>query len=152
MAGFLIAIISGALMSLQGAFNTNVTKASSVWVTAMFVQLTALATCAIMWVIDGRPDIMKLFKVDNKITLFGGVIGAFITFTVIKSISGLGIAKAEVTIVAAQIIVSYLLGLLDCLEVRRLHFHGLSLCRFLLRLQEYVCFIFLVIRQRINIL
>lgn len=36
MAGFLIAIISGALMSLQGAFNTNVTKASSVWVTAMF--------------------------------------------------------------------------------------------------------------------
>ena len=64
MAGFLIAIISGALMSLQGAFNTNVTKASSVWVTAMFVQLTALATCAIMWVIDGRPDIMKLFKVD----------------------------------------------------------------------------------------
>mgnify|MGYP007057920337 CR=1 FL=1 len=30
MAGFLIAIISGALMSLQGAFNTNVTKASSV--------------------------------------------------------------------------------------------------------------------------
>ena len=109
MAGFLIAIISGTLMSLQGAFNTNVTKASSVWVTAMFVQLTALATCAIMWVIDGRPDIMKLFKVDNKITLLGGVIGAFITFTVIKSISGLGIAKAEVTIVVAQIIVSYLL-------------------------------------------
>ena len=67
MTGFLIAIISGTLMSLQGAFNTNVTKASSVWVTAMFVQLTALATCAIMWVIDGRPDIMKLFKVDNKI-------------------------------------------------------------------------------------
>ena len=95
MAGFLIAIISGTLMSLQGAFNTNVTKASSVWVTAMFVQLTALATCAIMWVIDGRPDIMKLFKVDNKITLLGGVIGAFITFTVIKSISGLGIAKAD---------------------------------------------------------
>ena len=68
MAGFLIAIISGALMSLQGAFNTNVTKASSVWVTAMFVQLTALATCAIMWVIDGRPDIMKLFKVEQDNT------------------------------------------------------------------------------------
>lgn len=111
MAGFLIAIISGALMSIQGAFNTNVTKASSVWVTAMFVQLTALATCAIMWVIDGRPDVMKLFRVDNKLTLLGGVIGAFITFTVIKSISGLGIAKAEVTIVVAQIIVSYVIGM-----------------------------------------
>ena len=39
MAGFLIAIISGTLMSLQGAFNTNVTKASSVWVTAMFEHM-----------------------------------------------------------------------------------------------------------------
>ena len=34
----------------------------------------------------------------------------------------------------------------------RLYFHGLSSCRFLLQLQEYVCFIFLVIRQRINVL
>ena len=29
MAGFIVAIISGALMSLQGVLNTNVTKASS---------------------------------------------------------------------------------------------------------------------------
>lgn len=67
MAGFLIAIISGALMSLQGAFNTNVTKASSVWVTAMFVQLTALATCAIMWVIDGRPDIISCLRLITRL-------------------------------------------------------------------------------------
>ena len=31
MAGFIVAIISGALMSLQGVLNTNVTKASSIW-------------------------------------------------------------------------------------------------------------------------
>ena len=29
MAGFIVAIISGALMSLQGVLNTNVTKAMS---------------------------------------------------------------------------------------------------------------------------
>ena len=29
MAGFLIAILSGALMSIQGVFNTGVTKSSS---------------------------------------------------------------------------------------------------------------------------
>ena len=34
MAGFIVAIISGALMSLQGVLNTNVTKASSIWVAA----------------------------------------------------------------------------------------------------------------------
>ena len=38
MAGFIVAIISGALMSLQGVLNTNVTKASSIWVAAGFVQ------------------------------------------------------------------------------------------------------------------
>ena len=143
MAGFLIAIISGALMSLQGAFNTNVTKASSVWVTAMFVQLTALATCAIMWVIDGRPDIMKLFKVDNKITLLGGVIGAFITFTVIKSISGLGIAKAEVPIVAAQIIVSYLLGLFGLFGSEKTTFSWIKLVSLLITVAGVCMFYFL---------
>ena len=48
MAGFIVAIISGALMSLQGVLNTNVTKASSIWVAAGFVQFKALATCKIM--------------------------------------------------------------------------------------------------------
>ena len=134
MAGFLIAIISGALMSLQGAFNTNVTKASSVWVTAMFVQLTALATCAIMWVIDGRPDIMKLFKVDNKITLLGGVIGAFITFTVIKSISGLGVA---------QIIVSYLLGLFGLFGSEKTTFSWIKLVSLLITVAGVCMFYFL---------
>ena len=84
MAGFIVAIISGALMSLQGVLNTNVTKASSIWVAAGFVQFTALATCIIMWLFNGRPDISGIFQVENKISLLGGVIGAFITFTVVK--------------------------------------------------------------------
>ena len=38
MIGFLIAIISGALMSVQGVFNTQVTKASGIWAAAAFVE------------------------------------------------------------------------------------------------------------------
>lgn len=112
MAGFIVAIISGALMSLQGVLNTNVTKASSIWVAAGFVQFTALATCIIMWLFNGRPDISGIFQVENKISLLGGVIGAFITFTVVKSVSDLGVAKAEVTIVVAQVIVAYIIELM----------------------------------------
>ena len=45
MAGFLIAIISGALMSLQGAFNTNVYKSKQcVGYGNVLCSLTALAT------------------------------------------------------------------------------------------------------------
>jgi transporter family-2 protein len=127
MAGFIVAIISGALMSLQGVLNTNVTKASSIWVAAGFVQFTALATCIIMWLFNGRPDISGIFQVENKISLLGGVIGAFITFTVVKSVSDLGVAKAEVTIVVAQVIVAYIIELMGLFGSKKADFSWLKL-------------------------
>lgn len=45
MVGILIAILSGMLMSVQGVFNTDVTKQSSLWVANSWVQFTALAVC-----------------------------------------------------------------------------------------------------------
>lgn len=127
MAGFIIAIVSGALMSIQGIFNTNVTKSSSIWVVAGFVQLTALATCLIMWFFNGRPEVSGVLRVDNKVSLLGGVIGAFITFTVVKSVSELGIAKAEITIVVAQIIVAYLIELFGLFGSKKAEFSWLKL-------------------------
>ena len=64
-----------------------------------------------MWIIDGRPEIAGIWGVNPKISLLGGVIGAFITFTVIKSMSSLGVAKAEITIVVTQIAVAYIIEL-----------------------------------------
>ena len=127
MAGFIIAIVSGALMSIQGLFNTNVTKSSSIWVAAGFVQLTALATCLIMWLFNGRPEVSGVLRVDNKVSLLGGVIGAFITFTVVKSVSELGIAKAEITIVVAQVIVAYLIELFGLFGSKKAEFSWLKL-------------------------
>lgn len=132
MAGFFIAIISGALMSLQGIFNTNVTKSSSIWVAAGFVQITAFLTCMIMWLFNGRPEIGGIFRVDSKISLLGGVIGAFITYTVIKSVSELGIAKAEITIVVAQIIVAYIIELFGLFGSKRAEFSWLKLLAILI--------------------
>ena len=127
MAGFIIAIVSGALMSIQGIFNTNDTKSSSIWVAAGFVQLTALATCLIMWLFNGRPEVSGVLRVDNKVSLLGGVIGAFITFTVVKSVSELGIAKAEITIVVAQVIVAYLIELFGLFGSKKAEFSWLKL-------------------------
>ena len=50
-------------------------------------------------------------QVDNKYTLLGGVIGAFITVTVIQSMSQLGPAKAAMLIVISQLAVAYLIEL-----------------------------------------
>jgi len=127
MIGFLIAMLSGALMSIQGVFNTNVTKASSIWVAAGFVQLTAFATCVVMWIVDGKPEIAGMWGVNPKISLLGGVIGAFITFTVIKAMSSLGVAKAEITIVVTQIAVAYLIELFGLFGSKKTDFSWMKL-------------------------
>lgn len=114
MIGFLIALLSGALMSVQGVFNTQVTKTTGMWVSNGWVQLSAFAVCLAAWLIAGRDDIMTLTKVEPKYVLLGGAIGAGITWTVIKSMEQLGPAKAALLIVIAQLTVAYgieLLGL-----------------------------------------
>ena len=111
MIGFLIALLSGALMSVQGVFNTQVTKTTGMWVSNGWVQLTAFAVCVATWFITGRDSIATLAKVEPKYVLLGGVIGAGITWTVIKSIEMLGPAKSALLIVVAQLLVSYLIEL-----------------------------------------
>ena len=86
MFGVIMALVSGALMSIQGVFNTELTKQSSIWAAARFVQLTALLTCIVAWYITGRGGVTGMFQIEKKYMLLGGVIGAFITITVIKSI------------------------------------------------------------------
>ena len=58
---------------------------------------TADSTCNVSYyvVFNGRPEVSGVLRVDNKVSLLGGVIGAFITFTVVKSVSELGIAKSR---------------------------------------------------------
>lgn len=111
MWGILAALLSGALMSVQGVFNTEVTKQSSLWVSTGWVQLSAFLVCALAWIFTGRESIGALWQVENKYTLLGGVIGAFITITVIQSMSTLGPAKAAMLIVISQLIVAYVIEL-----------------------------------------
>lgn len=112
MMGILIALLSGALMSVQGVFNTEVTKQSSLWVSTGWVQLSAFLVCIVAWFMTGRESIGALWNVEHKYTLLGGVIGAFITITVIQSMDSLGPAKAAMLIVIAQLIVAYVIELL----------------------------------------
>lgn len=111
MIGFLIALLSGALMSVQGVFNTKVTETTGMWVSNAWVQLTAFLVCILGWFIAGRDDILSIGKVEPRYLLLGGVIGAGITLTVIKSMDALGPAKAALLIVIAQLFVAYLIEL-----------------------------------------
>ena len=117
--GYIIALISGALMSIQGVFNTEVTKTAGMWVTNSFVQLTAFLVCIIAWFVTGRDNFGKLFQMDSKYMLLGGVIGAAITYTVIKSVGNLGPAKSALVIIIAQIVVAYIIELFGMFGVEK---------------------------------
>ncbi len=122
MIGFLIAIISGALMSIQGVFNTQVTKSSGVWAAAAFVQFSALIVCLGAWMMFERVPLMKVFGVQPKYMLLGGAIGAFITYTVVQSMASLGPAKAALFIVVSQLIVAYLIEMFGLFGVDKADF------------------------------
>lgn len=123
MWGIVIALISGALMSIQGVFNTGVTKTAGVWISAGFVQLTAFLVCIVAWFVTGREgSVGALVQVPHKYMLLGGAIGAFITFTVIESMNRLGPAKSVMLIVISQLIVAYLIELFGIFGVERASF------------------------------
>ena len=122
MTGFIIALISGALMSVQGVFNTQVTKTTGMWVSNMWVQFSAFIVCLVVWFVAGRDPIGGILEVQPRYMLLGGAIGSGITWTVIKSMDQLGPAKAALLIVIAQLIVAYVIELLGLFGVDKTPF------------------------------
>lgn len=120
--GYIIALVSGALMSIQGVFNTEVTKNTSMWVCNCFVQFTALLAGLAVWFATDRSSFMELSKISPKYMLLGGVIGTAITYTVIKSMSSLGPAKSVMVIVVSQVVVAYLIELFGLFGVDKADF------------------------------
>lgn len=140
MFGVWISLLSGALMSVQGVFNTNVTKHTSLWVSAAFVQASALAVCLAAWCFSDRSSFAALLTIPDKYTLLGGVIGAFITATVIKGMELLGPAKAAMLIVICQLAVAWLIELLGIFGVDKQPFSLRKLIGLLVAIAGVVTF------------
>ncbi len=133
MIGIFIALLSGALMSVQGVFNTEVTKGTSMWVSTSWVQFSALVVCLGAWLFADRSSFLGLFQVQPKYMLLGGVIGAFITYTVIKAMASLGPAQAVMLIVVSQLIIAYVIELFGMFGVDKQPFAwrrvlGMAIC------------------------
>lgn len=68
------------------------------------------------------PAGIRSHGVTPKYVLAGGVIGALITYTVIRSMAALGPARTSLLIVVAQIIVAYLIELFGLFGVEKAPF------------------------------
>ena len=137
----LLSILPGALMSIQGVFNTGVTKQSSIWVASGFVQFSALLVCVAAWFFTGKQGtVVSLFSIDNKYMLLGGAMGAFITYTVIKGVELLGPAKANMFIIVTQLLVAYLIEVFGLFGTQKASFDMSKLIGMLLLIAGVIVF------------
>jgi transporter family-2 protein len=141
MIGILVGMLSGALMSIQGVFNTEATKQTSIWVTASFVQATALIVCFIAWWVTGKEGSFGgLENVQPRYLLLGGIIGAFITYTVVASMNSIGPARAVMFIVGSQLLVAYVIELFGIFGIEKQPFEMRKLIGLIIMIAGIVTF------------
>lgn len=108
MFGFLMAILAGAAMSVQGVFNTRLSDKVGLFESNMLVQGSAFVLALIAMFIFGSGNLKEIANI-NKLYLSGGAIGFVITVTVMVAISKLNPTLAISTILIAQLLVAALI-------------------------------------------
>jgi transporter family-2 protein len=103
MLGFILSILSGMCMSIQGVFNSRLSEKIGVLEANVFVQGTAFLLSTIILIVAGKNN-FKDIKSINKLYLLGGVLAVVITYTVITGICALGTTYAISTILISQLI------------------------------------------------
>lgn len=121
MIAIITAIISGIAMSVQGVFNTRLGEKIGVWETNVFVQGSALILTLIITLFIGKGSYNQI-KEANKLYLLGGVLGVVITYTVMKSISGLGPTCGIGIILVAQLLAAALIEAFGLFGSEKLNF------------------------------
>jgi transporter family-2 protein len=120
--GIFFSAVAGSLMSIQGVFNTRVSEKIGQWQTNILVQAIGLLSAIAALFIFKGGDFSRLKEV-NKLYLLGGVIGAAITFSVIRGMSSLGPTLAVLAILIAQLVTASLFDFFGLCGTERLDFH-----------------------------
>ena len=107
MLGIILAIISGAAMSIQGVFNTRVSEKIGVWETNTIVQGSAFVLALLIMLMLRNGNYSELRSV---IYLLGGAIGVVITYTVMAAVGSLGPTFGISIILISQLLTA---GIID---------------------------------------
>lgn len=108
LISLLVAAIAGALMAVQGSFNSILGKTIG-WLEGTFsVQLIGTVAAGILLWGFGNGNFGKIGEVPWFAWL-GGLIGVAIIFGVAISIPKLGVGVATTAIIAAQLLTAYLI-------------------------------------------
>ena len=121
MLSYIFAVIAGAVMSIQGVFNTRLSDKTGLYESNLFVQGTAFLFALIAMLIFGKGDITKISQ-TSPVYLLGGFLGIVITVTVMLSISSLSPTVAISTILISQLTVAALIDAFGLFETKKVPF------------------------------
>ena len=121
MLGVIFAIIGGFFMSIQSAFNTRVGESVGTIEATLVVHVVGLVSAIAAVMLIGTGSLMKVTEL-NKLYLIGGAFGVIIVYSVIKSISALGVAQAVMVIVVSQLLFAYIIDLLGLFGMEKVPF------------------------------
>ena len=109
--GIIFSILAGLTMSLQGVFNTRVSEKIGLWETNLIVQGIAFIISLIIFFFFKDGNLSNIKSV-NKLYLLGGVLGVFITYSVMKGIGDLGPTYSIILILITQLLSAALIEVL----------------------------------------
>jgi transporter family-2 protein len=122
MIGFIMSIIAGAAMSIQGVFNTRLSEKIGLYESNTFVQGTAFVISLIVMLIFGKGNI-KLLTETNKLYWLGGVLGMIITVTVMLGIKDLSPVVSISVILISQLTVAALIDAFGIMGSEKVPLH-----------------------------
>ncbi|MDZ5254829.1 DMT family transporter [Clostridium sp. LIBA-8841] len=121
MLGIILAIISGAAMSIQGVFNTRVSEKIGVWETNTIVQGSAFVLALLIMLMLRSGNFSELRAV-NKVYLLGGAIGVVITYTVMAAVGSLGPTFGISIILISQLLTAGIIDAFALFDTEKIKF------------------------------
>lgn len=121
MIGWIMAVIAGAAMSVQGVMNTRLSEKIGLMESNAYVQGTAFLLSMLAAVLFGKGSFQKILTVPS-LYWFGGVLGLVITLTVMVSIGQLSPTIAISVILITQLLTAALIDAFGVMESEKAAF------------------------------
>ncbi|AGB41397.1 hypothetical protein Halha_1452 [Halobacteroides halobius DSM 5150] len=120
---FLVAIIAGMSMAIQGSLNSVLGKEIGQLEATFVVHVIALILLVALLVFNlGKGDLSNLSSAPWY-SYLGGILNVIILYGVLFSISQLGVGNATTAIVAAQILTAVVIDHLGLWGLKQISFH-----------------------------